>query len=194
MTGPSLESLLHHLVECPEIFLERPLIVPSPSQKKIHSLAVVQDLFLLQDVTLPVEVKDKLPHIWRYREISHWLGLQLLAYLYSHPWFYGRPELARGFSRGMEHMRELAKVVSPSDFISNPVRREELCRLALSWCGFDPSGESPEQAEDRLKALDSLYRLKLEEKSREARDRSSEIRRKILEARAREAANPYGRE
>lgn len=194
MIGPSLESLLHHLTECPIIFLEKNPFLSTSSKRSIHSLAVIQDLFILQDIAIPHELKEKLHQLWSTEETGCWLGLQILSYLYSHPWFYQRPEFADGFSQGMEHIIELSKVMNPMDFISNRARREELCRLALYWSKLDPPGESQEQAGDRLKALDSLYRLRLEEKSRKARDRAREIRKKLQEAKVREAANTYGRE
>jgi hypothetical protein len=195
-TGPQLEDLLHHLSECPGVFLETPLFVSSASEDGVHSLALIFDLFLLQNVKIPIGLKRKLETSWESPQLSErcWRGWQLLAYLFSHSWFYEKKVLAKGIARGLDHMHKLTDIVEASAFIANPARREELCRLALFWCGLRPQGESPEQAEDRLKALDTLFRKDIEAKSSRNRSRAEEIRRKIQEARAREAANTYARE
>ncbi len=194
MNSPPLEELLNYLSECPSLFLESPLPFPSHSRSKVHSLAIVKDLFIFQEVKIPGELASRLEERWENWEIGHWQGLQVLAYLYSHPWFHGKEVLGPGFSRGYDHMNRLVRLVSPPQMIGNPARREELCRLALHWCGLFPRGETPSEGEDRLKALDTLYRAELEEQSRQAHSRAEEIKRKMREKRAREAANTYGRE
>ena len=88
----------------------------------------------------------------------------------------------------------LAPVVDPAEWIADAERREEATRTFLLWNGQLPHGETPEAARAALAARDSLrFNEALAASFAEHRHRD-ELRRRLEEARAREAAARYTRE
>ncbi len=88
----------------------------------------------------------------------------------------------------------LAAVVDPAEWIADAERREEAARTFLLWNGQLPAGESPDAARAALAARDSLrFNEALAASFAEHRHRD-ELRRRLEEARAREAAARYSRE
>jgi hypothetical protein len=93
-----------------------------------------------------------------------------------------------------EGMAELAKQVSSRKLVSDPERREELVRLALSHLGCRPAGESETQAQDRLVSLSSTERARVLRASREAEERARVIREALKKKAAEESADKWTRE
>lgn len=88
----------------------------------------------------------------------------------------------------------LAPVVDPAEWIADAERREEAVRTFLLWNGQLPAGEQPDVARAALAARDSLrFNEALAASFAEHRHRD-ELRRRLEEARAREAAARYTRE
>lgn len=88
----------------------------------------------------------------------------------------------------------LAAVVEPQRWVEEAERREEAARTLLLWCGQCPGGESEQNARAILSRLDSAARADALERARRDREHRSEIRRRLEEARAREAATRYSPE
>lgn len=86
---------------------------------------------------------------------------------------------------------ELAGLVDAHQFVRDPDRREELARIALRELRVAAAGETPAQTADRLSAVDSVRRHQAFVAAREAEMRAQEIRRKLEEQRAKEAAARY---
>lgn len=88
----------------------------------------------------------------------------------------------------------LAPIVDPVQWLSDAERREEATRTFLFWNGQLPHGETREEALAALAARDSLrFNEALAASFAEHRHRD-ELRRRLEEARAREAAARYSRE
>lgn len=88
----------------------------------------------------------------------------------------------------------LAPVVDPAQWLSDADRREEATRTFLLWNHQLPEGETPGAARAALAARDSLrFNEALAASFAEHRHRD-ELRRRLEEARAREAAARYTRE
>lgn len=90
-----------------------------------------------------------------------------------------------------DELGELGGLVDAQRFVSDPERREELARIALRTLRVPPAGETPAQSEDRLSAVDSVRRHEAFVAAREAEERAQEVRRKMAEQRAKEAAARY---
>lgn len=88
----------------------------------------------------------------------------------------------------------LAPIVDPAQWLSDAQRREEAVRTFLLWNGQLPQGETPQLARAALAARDSLrFNQALAASFAEHRHRD-ELRRRLEDARAREAAARYARE
>ena len=88
----------------------------------------------------------------------------------------------------------LAPIVDPARWLSEADRREEAVRPFLFWNGQLPRGEPPQAARAALAARDSLrFNQALAASFAEHRHRD-ELRRRLEDARAREAAARYARE
>ena len=93
-----------------------------------------------------------------------------------------------------EQLIDLSNVTKASKWIEDEERVEEFVRSALMACEILPENESFEEAFDRLESISVLKRNKVLARSKKAFDRVLEVRRKMAEQKAREAANVYGRE
>jgi hypothetical protein len=111
------------------------------------------------------------------------------AWLLADPELNPPPDRARALlSTGLA---ELAGVVPPVRFVTDPDRREELARLTLHALGITPAGETAAQAEDRLSTVDSVRRRNVLLAAREAEKRAQAVRKAMEEQAAREAATRY---
>lgn len=190
--GPVLDRLTRRLSECPAEFLEEPLIGGSGM---VHADAVAADLILdlggepLDEGALePFRSSDK-----RSRDL---LRLVLIAcWLLRDPWFLKERRFAPAALAWLrEGLRELAAAVSPELFVSDPDRREELARRCLRALGLRPAGETELQSGDRLTTIDSVERAAVIRDMQEKQKRTRELRRKMQEQEAQEAAAKAGRE
>ncbi|HOP64573.1 MAG TPA: hypothetical protein PK358_14835 [Spirochaetota bacterium] len=193
--GPSLEAMMDRLAAIPPEFTEG-MGKAGGKKSGVKLPALVNDL--LTDLggghITPEEVKaletspEKKPHL----EI-----VAILCHIYHDP-------ALRELSVSHEKIRkfflsrkpeELASCIDDAGiFITDPERREEICRLALNVTGMYPSGENEKRAKERLATLDSVEREKILDKTREAQKRAREIREAMLRKEAEEAASKMSRE
>ncbi|MBI3652746.1 MAG: hypothetical protein HY231_17120 [Acidobacteria bacterium] len=194
--GPQLEILTRRLAECPGEFLVEPRSVKGEGQ--IEVAAVVFDL--LRDLGgkgLPKSEADnfRLRNPQVKDERNHLRLVLIASWLLHDIWFRTRGQLAQSaYELLRDGLREVAKLVDPPKFVSDPDRREELARLCLKGLGLRPAGESIEQAQDRLTTLDSVERVRVVKAAREAEERARLIREEMARKAAEEAAANYGRE
>ncbi|MEI7055799.1 hypothetical protein WBG06_08285 [Nocardioides sp. CCNWLW239] len=119
-------------------------------------------------------------------------------------WLIASQELAGAFSATLREDRldralvtmsmRLAAVVEPSRWVGESERREEAARTFLLWNGQLPGREDERNARALMSRLDSAARAEALERARRDREHRSAIRRRLEEARAREAASRYSPE
>ncbi|WP_406024331.1 hypothetical protein OH802_01150 [Nocardioides sp. NBC_00850] len=119
-------------------------------------------------------------------------------------WLVASQELAGPFSAELREDRfdralvtlslRLAAVVEPQRWVEEAERREEAARTFLLWNGQLPAREDERNARALLSRLDSAARAEALERARRDREHRSEIRRRLEDARAREAASRYSPE
>lgn len=194
--GPQLETLTRRLSECPSDFMAEPRTLEGIGQVEVA--AVVFDL--LRDLggrALTKKEADtfKVSNPKSKDERNH-LRLVLIASWMLHDiWFRSRGRFAdQAYELLTNGLKEVAKLVDPPKFVSDPDRREELTRLCLKGLGLRPAGESIAQAQDRFTTLDSAERVRVVKAAREAEQRARLIREEMARKAAEEAAANYGRE
>ncbi len=192
--GPELQGLLHRLAECPADFLAEPTLGPGG---EVEVAAVVSDLLgelggtPLKSAGPFGQVRpDETPAQARNR-----LRTVLVAcWVLFDPWFQAHRAGARAASFLAEGLDGVAGLVQADRLVSDPDRREELVRTCLFGLGLRPSGESVEQAQDRLTTLSSAERARVGQETRAAEARARKIREALERKRAEEAAAAYGGE
>jgi hypothetical protein len=193
-SGPPIELLTRRLAETPSEFLSPVL---TTDKGAVNLAAVVSDLLvdLGGEALTPADSKR---FESREKGRDDVLRLVLVAtWLFHERWFVERARFAPGARAFLEEgLSQLAKIVKPAKFVSDPDRREELARLCLSALGLVPAGESETIARDRLTTLSSVERQRVLAETRKAQE--EQRRRKIEEEMARqkaaEAAPAWGRE
>ena len=177
-----ITALLFHLKNCPNDFFK----------DDVNTNALLQDVYRNVDgnkqaVDLPdLRVSTKF-------DKKQLISMQIGCWFFSHAAFNSNKQLLQGIEQFL--FAELAKLVPYVDeWIHDEDRSEEFVRLALASCNLIPKGESEAEAADRLDALSTLKRRNVLQESSAAMARIKEIRQKMAEAKAREAANVYGRE
>jgi hypothetical protein len=194
--GPQLESLTRRLAECPVDFLGEPR--SAKGQGQVDVAAVVFDL--LRDLGGRVlsrkEAEEFLLKNPKSKDERNHLRLVLItSWLLHDIWFRTRGHFdEKAYQLLTEGLKELARLIDPPKFVSDPDRREELSRLCLKGLDLRPAGETLEQAQDRLTTLDSVERVKVVKAAREAEERARLIREEMARKAAEEAAANYGRE
>lgn len=189
--GPSVEHLTRRLAECPEDFLAEPKLKKGGGP--IEVAAVVADL--LQDLGATERLTDAQAAAWEQARAAHRNRLRLVlvaCWLCHDPWLEEArcyaPRVLRWLS---EDLTALAEHGAAELFVSDPDRREELVRLLLAALELVPEGETPEQAADRLAALDSVERARVIRETREQEERARKLRAQMQAERARQAAARY---
>ncbi len=187
-----IEALTHRLSQCPREFLDAPRI---GNQGVIRTAAVVADFLADMGGTLP-SIKDCREFEEAGPRDESWLRLVLVsAWLLHHRWFQDRPELKENIWKLLEKkLKPLAVVVSADQCVLEPDRREELVRFCLDALGILPAGETPAQAADRLKALDSIERVRVMKAAKEAEEHARKVREAMQAKQAQEAAAKAMRE
>lgn len=190
--GPDLDRLVHRLAECPGECLAEPRIGASGG---VHVDAVVGDLVIdLGGAPSPPKALAD----FRADDAARapWLRLVVVAsWLLHDGWFVEAGGLAAAALAWLRTgLGDLAALVAPQLFVTDPDRREELARLCLRALGMRPRGESEAAAEDRLRTLDSVSRVSLVKATRQKQEHARRIRREMEEKRAREAAARVSRE
>lgn len=193
--GPSLESMMDRLAAIPAVFTGE-FNKSGGSNTGPVLTAIVNDLLLdTGDMSLsPDEIKA-------LENSAGKKNYQRLAAIFCHIYhdqFFLENRPAAGLIRKLffsQKLQTLGAVIDDEDlFISDPDRREELCRLALISVNLFPRGEDEKKAKERLATLDSIERKKILDKTREAQQRAREIREAMLRKEAEEAASKMSRE
>lgn len=193
MLEPRLETLTRRLADCPAEFT---LELPAEEAGLISPAAVVEDVLrgLGGQALEPGELAAFAAggKAGRRRKVLVMTG----AWLLGDECFSGRPALAskaRVFLLNLAQ-GELAEVVEPGKFVTDPDRREELARRALRALGLLPAGESAAQAEDRLAALDSVETRRTAAQAQAAQERARAVLDAMKKKAAEEAAAKASRE
>jgi hypothetical protein len=91
-------------------------------------------------------------------------------------------------------VKELSRIVSFELFFEDQERREELIRISLKHLNLIPEGETEVNAKDRLNTLDSVERMRIIRKTKNAQKRAQELRAAMARKAAAEAASKMSRE
>ena len=189
--GPTLERLLRRLIETPEDFLAEPHTYGGSGI--VHVPAVASDMLEFHghtgiDVGL-LKPSDTLG----VRRVA---GLSLLL-----SWLLADPELISLkisatdlYKLLTEGAFELASQNPAAKYRDDSERREEFVRFTLSQLDLRPSGETLNQAQDRLTSISSVERNRVLAASRAAEQRARKIREQLARDAARESADKYTRE
>ncbi len=191
-TGPPIEQLTRRLAETPEDFLS-PLV--ADADPVVNVAAVVSDL--LEELGgQPLGAADAKQFRRTGKGDTNRITLVLVAsWLLHDSWFRARGGLAdpaRVFL--LSGINELATVVAPDKFVSDPDRREELVRNALSALDLIPLGESEVVARDRLMTLSTIERNRVLKESAEAQARIRALQEAMRQKAAQEASPAWGHE
>jgi len=191
-TGPALDILTRRLAECPGDLLGEPRI---GGQGSVHVEALVYDT--IRDLGGTVDSPRDLDR-YRSAESNRRNELRLVmlcTWLLHDSWFVAArryaPQARELFDSGLT---ELAALVNAEKFVSDPDRREELVRLCLAALDLRPAGESESHAEDRLKTLNSVERVRLIRATQESQMRARKLREEMRRKKAAEAAAKASRE
>lgn len=188
--GPDLSYLIHHLADCPHDFLMEPAMA---NQAGVDTLALCRDTFRAvcsHPLSPAGEIQVHLSSDRDYR-----VAVQIGCWLFSHAAFHGREDLLPGMRRFFEDtLKEISPHVKPESWTRDMERSEEFCRLALLACELTPMGESDSQSIERFESVSTLKRKNILSKTAASYQRMKELRQKMAEQAAREAANVYGRE
>lgn len=195
--GPSIQHLTRRLAECPPSFLAEPRIA---EVGVVHVDAVVADLMgrLGTPLGRQAEYESFRPRDPKSRNtlrvvlIAAWLLHD--AWFQANAWAVDPPMAARALYWMQHGLTEFAGVVTAEACVEDPDRREEFARRCMKAMGALPLGESEPQAGDRLATLNSVEQRQVLRDSRKRQKRADQLRRKLEEQRAREAAARYARE
>ncbi len=192
-----IQHFTRHLAECPPEFLGEPRI--GKEGTGVYTPALVYDVLehLGNEPTLD-DLDGLRGRKQQHRTPEHRNFLKLVqvtSWLLYHPEF-GEQEVTTKQVLGFLHgqIKRRAELVNAELFVSDPDRREELVRLCLFELQLLPEGESKNFFRDRLNALDSVERQRVLEATREKLRRAEELKKKLAEQQAREAASRYTRE
>ncbi len=118
-----------------------------------------------------------------------------VCHVLAHPSLDGRRVSHDGVVKFLlQEIPGLAPVAPISGFDADEERREELVRRTLRAAGLRLTGESANDAEDRLKQVDSVERHRVLEAAAEREKRAREVRDAMAKKAAEEAAAKVSRE
>jgi hypothetical protein len=192
LNGPVLDRLTHRLSECPASCLQPPR---TGKEDGVHVDALVHDLIVTLGGTPPP--RDALAWFAPSTPTTQRsLSLVLIAcWLLHDDWFRTTGSFdSLALTWLHSGLTKLAELVSPELFVRDPDRREELVRLCLAALGLRPAGETDAQADDRLRALDSVERVRILRDTREQQERARQLREAMRKKEAEEAAAKVSRE
>lgn len=184
-------ELVTHLRTCPDAFLK-----PSNLTHKdgLDSVALICDTYrvvghnyLRKEFNLPINLTRI--------DDNHWRAIHISTWLLSHKSFSSTHKLEDKLNLfWFKDLSRASEYVNFMQWINDEERAEEMVRLLLNRCDIIPTGEEPDEADDKLASLSSAERHKVLTQSYEAHERIMKIKREMAEKKAREAANTYGRE
>lgn len=193
--GPSLEAMMDRLACVHNDFLKKYSRLPG-EPAGIYMPAIINDL-LVDTGDSPLRPEETLMAEKFRTGKNHQQLAALLCHLYHDDWF-TLNRVEAGLIRGLLFSGRLARLGESVDnaeqFVTDPDRREELCRMALDAAGLYPAGENEKISAEKLAALDSIERKKILDKTREAQKRARELREAMLRKEAEEAASKMSRE
>lgn len=185
---PTISELIHHIKQCPAEFLAPPYI---NGKGEIHTEALVNDIsrILSGDLTAPKPVAlapEK-------RSTAELVLIQICCWVLTHPFF---KLIDNGWLNDFlgNQLAGVAPLVKTGLWVKDEERAEELARMILKCSGYIPGGETRDEALDRFDSVNTVKRIQVIKESNAANERAKEIRRKMAEEKAREAANVYSRE
>lgn len=204
LPGPPLEQLLRRIIDTPQDFLAAPA---SGNNGSIHVGAVAGDLAAMfgDGQALPDEMVALLATINSARDQNFSALALLVCWLYADLWFLQQRIAPQAVLQAVHQVAtQLALHASAASCHSDPERREELVRTALSHLGYRPAAESPAQAQDRLSNVSGAERQRVvnaarvaEQRaraSREALHRAEEVRAALARKAAEESADKWSRD
>ncbi len=182
----SIYDLLDHLKKCPIEF----------QKQEVSTHALVGDVY--RKITGDYTFKEfNIPKAIDFKNypVDYRIAIQISCWLLSYHKIKGDQNFLNKINTFLfDELSILFKYVKSPKWIEDDDRSEELIRLFLNCCNIILEGENMAEAADRFESLSTIKRLGVLEKSKAAYDRMMEIRRKLAAEKAREAANPYGRE
>lgn len=188
-----VDELVHFLRNCP-IELQQPSVY-AEATTGVHTRAVAMDV--LRTFNTGEAALTAVPDEEAFKAYTedHRLALQLSCWLLHHQTFSAEPDMKDALLIfWFDTLAQLSQHIKRDAWLRDEDRAEEMVRLLLTLCDLRPLNETPAESEDRLDAINTLKRLNVLQNSDAAYKRVQEIRRKMAEKRAREAANVYGRE
>ncbi len=198
--GLPLEELIDHLIRIPGEFMNKN-IKAAAAGKNLYVPAIVNDL--LTDIGgFPLNDEEILKHFTDKKnsktDNTNYLQIvSILCYIYEYGYFTSKKQGSEEIKSFLlsQKLIDLSNAVKSADeFITDPDRREELCRVALDVIGYYPEGENQKNAMDRLSTLDSVERKKILTKTAEAQKRAKELKEAMMRQEAEEAASKMSRE
>lgn len=187
-----IASLLFHLKNCPDDFL-KPSLIHGGS---INTHALLKDTYrnIFGDVTVSDEYVPYMQVDDRFNN-NHLVSIHIGCWFFFYSSFLNDKNILLGIQAFLfGDLSEVCPYVNYTEWIRDEDRAEEFIRLALKSCQLFPKRETEGEATDRLDALSTLKRRNVIQESNAALQRIKELRQKMAEAKAREAANVYGRE
>jgi hypothetical protein len=191
--GPLLESLTRRLTETPPEFLAEPRI---GRKGAVTVAAVVNDtLVALGQPALTRESAGVFQSGDANKDRNRLQVTLIACWLLYDEWFRNHPAAgARALDFLTDDVRALSGVTNAQKFISDPDRREEFARSALSAFDLRPQGETITQAQDRLTTLNAAERERVIRAARVAEERAQAVREAMAKKAAEEAAAKAYRE
>lgn len=190
--GPALDRLTRRLAECPSEMMAPPRVRTGDG---VHVDAVVFDVVSAL-CGRPPERAALAPFAPKSAPKPRTLELVLIAcWLLADEALQAlRPSGERALEWLGARLAPLSEIVQPRSFVDDQDRREELVRSCLAALDLLPAGETDAQAEDRLRTLDSVERVRLLRDTREQEARARKLREAMRQKEAAEAAAKVSRE
>jgi len=190
--GPVLETLTRRLAETPEDFLAEPRI---GAAGRVRTAAVVGDLLRALGAAATPGDLQRFSGADARADRNRLSVTLVLCWLLADEWFVrAAPPAGLLLPLLGAQAAELADQSPAGKFVTDPDRREELARVALTRLGYRPAGETKAQAQDRLTTLSSAERARVLRAARAAEQRAREIREALIKKAAEESADKWGRE
>jgi hypothetical protein len=194
VTTPPLAELLRWMVEMPSAFRADP---EGFGEGKVRVRAVVADLFetLFVDPIPTATLAAFDAQDTGNGEKNRLRWILAAAHLLWHPSFRGHPPARASVEKlFVQDLATVASIVKVESLDQEEERREELIRRTLRALDLALPGETPNEANDRLKQVDSVERRRVLLAAADRERRSREVREAMAKKAAQEAAAKVSRE